>query len=94
MAKPLCIAVELAYNDYELGQPLRCSPTHVGSTVPQVTFTKLETGHLPAREQREDEIRAFRKKQVGCGGLELSGPGKVWTSHLIASLAPAFPAPY
>ncbi|KAG2487660.1 hypothetical protein HYH03_013797 [Edaphochlamys debaryana] len=28
----------------------------------QVNFTKLETGHLPAREQREDEIRAFRKQ--------------------------------
>ncbi|GIM07741.1 hypothetical protein Vretimale_11827, partial [Volvox reticuliferus] len=28
----------------------------------QVSFTKLETGHLPAREQREEEIRAFRKQ--------------------------------
>ncbi|KAG2439034.1 hypothetical protein HYH02_006562 [Chlamydomonas schloesseri] len=28
----------------------------------QVTFTKLETGHLPAREHREEEIRAFRKQ--------------------------------
>ncbi|GLI70787.1 hypothetical protein VaNZ11_015654 [Volvox africanus] len=28
----------------------------------QVSFTKLETGHLPAREQREEDIRAFRKQ--------------------------------
>ncbi|PNW76405.1 hypothetical protein CHLRE_11g467560v5 [Chlamydomonas reinhardtii] len=28
----------------------------------QVTFTQLETGHLPAREHREEEIRAFRKQ--------------------------------
>ncbi|GIL60217.1 hypothetical protein Vafri_14829 [Volvox africanus] len=28
----------------------------------QVSFTKLETGHLPAREQREEEIRTFRKQ--------------------------------
>ncbi|GLC51791.1 hypothetical protein PLESTB_000548900 [Pleodorina starrii] len=28
----------------------------------QVSFTKLETGHLPARQQREEEIRAFRKE--------------------------------
>ncbi|GFR46189.1 hypothetical protein Agub_g7718 [Astrephomene gubernaculifera] len=28
----------------------------------QVSFTKLETGHLPAREHREEEIRAFRKQ--------------------------------
>ncbi|EFJ40898.1 hypothetical protein VOLCADRAFT_99235 [Volvox carteri f. nagariensis] len=28
----------------------------------QVSFTRLETGHLPAREQREEEIRAFRKQ--------------------------------
>ncbi len=56
---------------FVLRQSLVCSPTHgnLWSAAPQVTFTKLETGHLPAREQREDEIRAFRKKQVGSGDL-------------------------
>lgn len=34
----------------------------------QVSFTKLETGHLPAREQREEEIRQYRKKVCGGGG--------------------------
>lgn len=35
----------------------------------QVSFTKLETGHLPAREQREEEIRQYRKKVWGGGGM-------------------------
>ncbi|KAG2432099.1 hypothetical protein HXX76_009026 [Chlamydomonas incerta] len=41
----------------------------------QVTFTKLETGHLPARQQREEEIRAFRKQSHAAAALEGAGEG-------------------
>ena len=34
-----------------------------------VTFTKLETDHLPARENREEEIKGFKKMvRYGQGG--------------------------
>eukprot|EP00198_Chlamydomonas_reinhardtii_P012046 XP_001701383.1 predicted protein [Chlamydomonas reinhardtii] len=43
----------------------------------EVTFTQLETGHLPAREHREEEIRAFRKQSSSpTGDRGIAGTGR------------------
>jgi dyslexia susceptibility 1 candidate gene 1 protein len=49
-----------------------------GSLAPvKVSFTRLETPHLPARQQREDKLRLHKKgKEVGGSAAALSRAGK------------------
>lgn len=35
---------------------------------PQVDFTKLQMAHLPAREQREEELRLYKAQQAQAAG--------------------------
>jgi hypothetical protein len=52
----------------------------------QISFTPIETAHLPAREQREEELRLRKRGGGGGGGAGLAGGD----SADIADRQPAF----